>query len=59
MAYTDKEIGKIDEYTIMHTEDYQTVCDKCCFGKICLKEEFCKCDSYSLGHNRDIYFIKK
>lgn len=63
MANVDKEIGKIDEYTVMYTEDYLTICDKCCLAKACPQEGFCKCDAYRFGRDLDfegdIYFIKK
>lgn len=59
----DKEIGKFREYTVMYTEDYNTICDKCCLADCCLKEEFCMCDSYRWSHDidleGDIYFTKQ
>lgn len=63
MAYKDKEIGKINEYVVMYTEDYDTICDKCCFAKMCPQEGFCKCDAYRSGFDLDvegdIYFVKQ
>lgn len=63
MANVDKEIGEIDEYTVMYTEDCRTICDKCCLADTCQQEGFCKCDAYRVEHGLDfegdIYFIKK
>ena len=59
----DINIGNIDGYTVMYTEDYNTICSKCCLSKACPQEGYCMCDDYrtsnELNLEGDIYFIKE
>lgn len=59
----DKVIGNVDAYTVMYTEDYNTICSKCCISNVCQQEGYCKCDDYrdknEISLEGDIYFIYK
>lgn len=57
----DMQIGTFDGYTVMYTEDYSTICGKCCIANACTQEGFCKCDEFRRNENisleGDVYFV--